>query len=1010
MSFFGTEIADDETREDGGNHRSYAWVGYALLVILLLPLIAVAYLYQQLMFFVLRQRWHISALGAVLTAIVVLSIAHVSGVFSDFSEAFTPIDEFPDKYTGAIPAILVVEVVGGVIAGAVVCMIRAGRLRANPQDVLLPGSSTYQFTYARTPLQFLLRKRKVDALTQENYRYDDRAVIGLQEDDKCDDIVSVYDSEARTHLLITGTTGSGKSATMKAIMGADMRAGKPVLVLDFKASKSLASYMAYRAKEEGRPFYHFTSGKKTEYDIENSLGNCYYDPLVNGGTSKADMLLGMREYDTASDVYKSAMRQLLQVLFRMIDEMDRTKCPNIEFNQGTLALVASIMSGNFSEAVSACEGTAIYDDAVAVENQMKARGAALRNASEELQGQMRTLFASDYGRWLRLQPGRRAINLYELTKPGQSSVILFSISGDSEKDFAKYLGSLIFADMNALSSMRRNRGDKNIVKAYADEFQSVPPTAVTGILEKARESSLSLTMSCQSLEQIVSSSENNGESYLVGILDTISNFIVHAGATEDSATRLSKIIGKQEMANYRRGNVNRGFLFSLNWRNRRNSGVQTSVKTDWKVPPQYFMKVSAPKASGGGKVGAVYLTKLCHDPKYADHTGALARKLQVVVPEISLVDMYETPQKLPGATPFGDFVPLDDGGEINTPRIIEADNNPVEYPWEPPTDNIVVCGYDGDSGKAKVHRLHVAPERWLGYATLDDGRTLNVMAQSNGMLWSDFVYPVVAVSSNANPEVLLNKFAQRGGEDFFVVLPATVSNMGIGFTPFMSSRGYIPATPYSAPGARTRVYLSWFTQAQMNALFSTEPGYTCKRVSCADYPLSVGDVAITDDYYVYDYDDGFLLIDDKPVDLCSQAALYRQLDATRLFQGMFARSPEYVSSRFADDEAARREFAQILKQEEMLSDSGIAGVAYYPDAVAKGKHAIMDDLREQNLAATEAEDDGDWGFSDEASIMPDDEPENDEISFIDMFDSDFKPQTIKDTAKPKYDDDLPDLT
>ena len=120
--------------------------------------------------------------------------------------------------------------------------------------------------------------------------------------------------EANRGTIVTGGVGSGKTITLLSMVLADMMANRSVIYIDFKSDPSNAAVMAKWAKEFNMNFYHFIGGSAKNYRIPNSDGQSPYDPLVSGGSSKADMLLGMRDYDTNAAVYKEAMRQLLQTL------------------------------------------------------------------------------------------------------------------------------------------------------------------------------------------------------------------------------------------------------------------------------------------------------------------------------------------------------------------------------------------------------------------------------------------------------------------------------------------------------------------------------------------------------------------------------------------------------------------------------------------------------------------------------------------------------------------------
>lgn len=440
------------------------------------------------------------------------------------------------------------------------------------------------------------------------------------------------DAESHLFLCTDAYLVTHNTVSILNMILADIKHGVAVIAVDFKRDPAFAARLAYWAKEYDREFYHFTSGAPEKYSITtNPLGQAQYDALHSSSPAvRADMVLGMREYDTNSAVYKSNMQQLLQVLFSAIDEADRSKAPNIDWDSGGLQQIAScIEKDNLTDLAAACEGKRIEKDILAIRDQAKGK-TQIMHALEELQGQMRTLTASQYGRWMRTDASKRNIDLFGLTSDAEAPpVVLFSIDSDSEEEFSSYLGSLIMADITNVSAMRRNAKLKNQVMVYVDEFQAVPPSAVRSLLEKSRASHLAMTLSVQSFEQIIQKAKGDGEATLKGILDTCGNFLVHSGAINPSAIRLSEIQGEDDFPTYRTSRKDENFFLRFNWANRRNPIVQSGTETRWITPPREFMNLSAPSEANNFTATAMLLTKAVEDKRYKS-TGAISRKIQVI--------------------------------------------------------------------------------------------------------------------------------------------------------------------------------------------------------------------------------------------------------------------------------------------------------------------------------------------------------------------------------------------
>lgn len=483
------------------------------------------------------------------------------------------------------------------------------------------------------------------SLEDENIHNSRRYIVSVESIEDAPEDYFCFEVDSPSHLFLCTESfiTTHNTITLLSLINNDIQHGAPVIVIDFKRSPELASKLAAWTKDAGGNFYHFVNGSPKSYDVKNSPGQAFYDPLRNGSpTAKADMVLGMRDYDTASAVYKAAMQQLLQVLFAMLKYADREKAPSIAWDAGGVYQVASAVTGsNLTELASACEGTPIQADAEAID-QLSRGKTQIRHAMDELQGQIRTIVASEYGRWLKQSEEGANIDLFEMTK-GTGNVILFSLNSDAEPDFARYVGAMILSDLTGVSAKRRNQKLTNQVNVYVDEFQAVPPTSVTSLLEKSRESRVAMTLAQQSFEQIIASSEKNGEAYLLSILDTCSNFIVHNGATEDSAERLSKILGKKWVTSYRQSNQNQSSFLSTNWGNKRNSTVMTSEEERWVFEPRQFMSLSSPDKNNGYKSTAVIVNKTSSDPIFKDRTGGATARTVWMIPDQKVIQEYYEP-------------------------------------------------------------------------------------------------------------------------------------------------------------------------------------------------------------------------------------------------------------------------------------------------------------------------------------------------------------------------------
>lgn len=654
-------------------------------------------------------------------AIIYALLAHP---LDKFKQALAEPTAILDNWGNIVPLIMVINVILGGIVGYVAVRWSLKQMEDNPHLLALKGNWMYNFEFRRTPKELMKRKEIIQRLKNGSYESEERSPLGLDENSIFRPAFR-YASEARKHMFIIGGSGSGKTITMQSLIKCDIDMGMSIVGVDMKRSPEFAAKLAAWAKENGRNFYHFVNGKPENYDIPNSPGQSYYDPLAGGSpTTRADMLLGMRAWDDTSAVYKSDMQQLLQTLFGALDAADRGKTTKIDWNHGGIYMVASAISGNnLTELAMACEGT---ESQFPIEEIAKEYADAkhkgrlnqgIPNAIVQLQGQMRTIVASEYGRWMRTAPEGRAINLFELTKES-GNVVLFSLNSDSEPEFAKYVGSMIMADLTSVSAKRRQVRAQNQFNIYIDEFQTLNMATVNGLLEKARESFMAITLAQQSFEQVIAASPRNGEAQLGSIMDTCSNFIVHAGSTHDSAERLSKIIGMESYEEYATSGARVSGFFSNNFRNKKKLSVRSETKRRWKFEPERFMSLSMPDPSNGYKTTAVLVNKKTSDPAFSEVKGGLARELWMIPPDAVLREYYNGIE--PEETTPVNLINFDKEEEANehSPKPLSDDDIPTRVHVKKAQD---IKSLNGESAVAPSGEEKVSEPRTLeSFADSDD--------------------------------------------------------------------------------------------------------------------------------------------------------------------------------------------------------------------------------------------------------------------------------------------------
>jgi hypothetical protein len=137
--------------------------------------------------------------------------------------------------------------------------------------------------------------------------------------------------------------------------------------------------------------------------------------------------------------------------------------------------------------------------------------------------------------------------------------------------------------------------------------------------------------------------------------------------------------------------------------------------------------------------------------------------------------------------------------------------------------------------------------------------------------------PVVAVGSNGSAAVLMRKLTASGRSLWVPMVPGQIRGVAVGHSAHLSLGGYVAAAPYGSVGAVTPVVLSWFTEAQLQAMDASEPNYRRIRLAHTEYPFTSGTVQPVAFYDLYESRHGVIAVAGAVVPLGRQAELHAVL-------------------------------------------------------------------------------------------------------------------------------------
>lgn len=609
----------------------------------------------------LRQKWTVAIMIATLLSVCLMF--GLRGVVVSLQGAGFAYDS-GEFWWSLLWLYVLVGALVGVWAGMVPYPMLHYQLRVSPHIRELKGAGDWKsrFSYRRAPWEAMNRRARLKALKAGVAAENGSVPLGVEEPlsdnplSQTDEIVARTPTEANLGMVMTGGSGAGKTTTMKSMLYAEVSTGsvKHIAYMDLKGDKALAADIAAMCKESGYQFYHVSQGRLNEYDIPLSDGMCSYDPLATGGVQRAGTVLNLRVWTEESDKYRSDMQEFLNALFTLFDAVDPKDVPLIRWERGMVQAVEDACNIDaFRQLVDAAKGTDAYEAGAGVYRKLS-RGADLAAQASAVAGKMRALSMSAFGPHLSANPyDYHMIDIARDTADdAPPCVILFTVPSGADKETARTLGALFFSDMARVMDHRQRHGEKSPLSLYCDEFQEIPITFVTPLLEKGRSAGLRTTLAAQSFSHIVTAAPGNGEAYLTTVCDTISSFLVCSGAGGDSAERVAGIAGKGKRAAWRRTNDNQTHMFSLNFLNRKNQNVTEDASEDWFTPPELFTRLVSPKPDNGFRSEAVYLVKggapegvgwreRRRRRREAGSTGGVwVRKVRLIPPDQVLGDSY----------------------------------------------------------------------------------------------------------------------------------------------------------------------------------------------------------------------------------------------------------------------------------------------------------------------------------------------------------------------------------
>ncbi|MFE2184441.1 hypothetical protein [Streptomyces sp. NPDC059455] len=182
-------------------------------------------------------------------------------------------------------------------------------------------------------------------------------------------------------------------------------------------------------------------------------------------------------------------------------------------------------------------------------------------------------------------------------------------------------------------------------------------------------------------------------------------------------------------------------------------------------------------------------------------------------------------------------------------------------------------------------------------------------------------HPVIAVGSNASPAQLHHKLSRPGHPATVPMVPVDVHGIAVGCSAHIGRYGYVASAPYTAPGARTPLVISWLDAEQLAAVDATEyPNYRRVLLPGSQYPMVMPSGERLRGAYLYVGERGVLMSPDGterplPGGGDQSALLTRLLAGSPRLRALLGPDPRAWVTRAGADPAVRGTGTRIFQEE-----------------------------------------------------------------------------------------------
>ena len=322
--------------------------------------------------------------------------------------------------------------------------------------------------------------------------------------------VVMPDANVNQLALVLGTTGGGKTVTLRRFYQRAINAKYPLIIVDGKPTAESTAWIAEQAKAAGKPFYGF-----------NCENYWHYDPLAHGGhTELKDKIISLKD-EWENDYYRSVAEDYLQTTFEIL------KASGKPYNMKRV--VECLDFGELALLVRQIKNPAL-------EARAKLIGQYERKDITGLQAHLNLLIHSEMGEYFEQKEGC-TFDLADVIR--NNAVVYFALPALRFPSFATVLGKLIINDIKAV--VDRETSGKRIFTVF-DEFSVFAGDQVLNLVNMGRGKGVHAIFGTQGLSDL----KKVDSEFASQVLNCVNTIICHRLNDHDSAEAVAAWAGTKD--------------------------------------------------------------------------------------------------------------------------------------------------------------------------------------------------------------------------------------------------------------------------------------------------------------------------------------------------------------------------------------------------------------------------------------------------------------------------------